>query len=135
MRIVLDTNVLVSALGWDGNERAVLLDAFSEGIDMLISDSIIVEFIEVTSRDKFADIPLDKIAHFLEILMETAEIVDTKTKVTKVKDDEADNRILECAVDGRADYVVTGDRHLLDLKKFKNINILSAGEYLKILRE
>ena len=134
MRIVLDTNVLVSALGWDGNERAVLLETLSEDIDLLLSESIITEFLNVLAQEKFSHIPQKKISLFIEIIIETSILVETKTKVTIIKEDPDDNRILECAIDGKADYIVSGDKDLLNLGKFKNIPIFPTKDMLKILK-
>jgi putative PIN family toxin of toxin-antitoxin system len=133
MRIVMDTNVLVSAFGWDGNERTVLLETLSGEHDLLISADIITEFIHVFSYKKFSHIPVEKICHFLEIMMETSVLIDVKTRISIVKGDPEDNRILECAVDGNADYIVSGDKHLLDLKVYKGIEILNARSFLEIV--
>jgi putative PIN family toxin of toxin-antitoxin system len=130
MRIVLDTNVLASALGWAGNERKVLLSTFSEDIDLLLSEDIISEFIHVISSDKFSYVPVEKISHFLEIIMETSIIIKTNIKITAIKDDPEDNRILACAIEGKADYIVSGDRHLLALGKHEGTRILSARDFL-----
>jgi putative PIN family toxin of toxin-antitoxin system len=135
MRIVLDTNVLVSAMGWDGNERAVLLEAMSKENELLLSDFIVSEFIDVTSRSKFASLSVEKLASFLEIILETAEMVEPSIRINVVKEDEADNRILECAAGGKADYLVTGDRHLLELKTYRKNQIVSAVEMLRIIRK
>lgn len=130
MRLVLDTNVLVSAVGWNGNERAVLLETLSEDTDLLLSETTIAEFLQVLSYEKFSHTPIEKISLFIEIIMETSIIVETKTKISTIKDDPADNRILECAVDGKADYIISGDKHLLDLKEYQGIKILNAKTFL-----
>ena len=130
MKLVLDSNVLISAPGWNGNERAVLLETLSDDMDLLLSEDIINEFLHVLSYDKFASISIEKISLFIEIITETSVIVDTKTKISVVKDDPDDNRILECAVDGNADHIISGDKHLLPLKVYEGIRILSAREFL-----
>lgn len=134
MKVVLDTNVLISALGWNGNEKKVLLETLSDDIDLLLSEDIINEFLHVLSYDKLSHIPIEKISLFVEIIVETSIIVDTKTKLLVIKDDPQDNRILECAVDGKADYVISGDKHLLDLKIYKGIEILNAKAFLNELK-
>ncbi len=130
MKLVLDTNVLVSALGWNGNERAVLLETLSEDIDLLLSEYIITEFLQVLLYDKLSHIPVEKIALFVEIIMKTSIIIDTRTKINVIKDDPNDNRVLECAVDGNADLIISGDKHLLTLEEYKGIRILSARDFL-----
>jgi len=131
MRIVLDTNVLYSALGWDGNEKAVLLRTQSEDVDLLLSEHIISEFIRVLSCNKFTNVSAEKISLFLEIIVETSVFVDTKTRISAIKNDPDDNCILECAYDGKADYIISGDKHLLDLKEYEGIEILNAKSFLK----
>ena len=130
MRIVLDTNVLISALGWNGNERAALLETLSDDMDLLLSEDIINEFFHVLSYDKFANVSIEKIGLFIEIIMETSIIIDTKTNITIVDDDPDDNRILECAVDRKADCIVSGDKHLLNLGEYQGIKILNSRDFL-----
>ncbi len=134
MRLVLDTNVLISALGWNGKERAVLLETLSNNIDLLLSEDIINEFLHVLSYDKFTHLSIEKISLFLEIIMETSIIIDTKTKLSVIKEDPDDNKILECAVDGKADYIISGDKHLLKLEVFEGIKILKANDFLNLLQ-
>ena len=130
MRVVLDTNILISALGWNGNERTVLLETLSSDIDLLLSEDIINEFLHVLSYDKFTHISIEKISLFIEIIMETSIIIDTNTKIFAIKNDQEDNRILECAVDGNAEYIISGDKHLLNLGEYEGIRILNASDFL-----
>jgi len=134
MRVVLDTNILVSALGWDGNERKVLLATLSDDVDLVLSDEIISEMLQVLSYEKLSHIPEDKIGLFLEIIMETAMIIETTSKLAIIKEDPMDNRILECAIDGGAEYIISGDKHLLNLKEYEGIKILKAKEFLGIIK-
>jgi putative PIN family toxin of toxin-antitoxin system len=131
MKVVLDTNVLVSALWWNGNERKVLLATLGENIDLLVSDDILTEFLSVIARKKFANFPRDSIYQFIEIILETAIIVEPIDKINVVKEDSDDNRILECAISGKADYVVTGDCHLLKIREYGGVKIITANEFLK----
>ncbi|MCP2620983.1 putative toxin-antitoxin system toxin component, PIN family, partial [Candidatus Aminicenantes bacterium AC-334-E05] len=55
-------------------------------------------------------------------------------KISEIKNDEPDNRVLECAIEGKANYIISGDKHLLSLKKYKEIEILNAGEFLNRFR-
>ena len=130
MKIVLDINILVSALGWNGNERSVLLETLSDDIDLLLSEDIITEFLHVLSYKKFSHISIEKISLFIEIILETSIVIDTKTKITAIKDDPDDNKILECAIDGHADYIISGDKHLLTLEEYEGIIILNAKKFL-----
>lgn len=62
--------------------------------------------------------------------METANIIETKSRLSVINEDPQDNRVLECAVDGEAEYIITGDKHLLNLKSYKGIKILKVKEFL-----
>lgn len=63
MRIVLDTNILVSAMGWDGNERKVLLTSLSDDIDLVLSDELISELLHVLSYGKFSHLPMENLVN------------------------------------------------------------------------
>jgi putative PIN family toxin of toxin-antitoxin system len=76
MRAVLDTNVLVSALWWEGNERRALLATQNPEVDLLLSDDILTEFLAVVARKKFSGFPREGISQFIEILLETAVLVE-----------------------------------------------------------
>jgi uncharacterized protein len=129
MRLVLDTNVFISAFLWGGNPKAVL-ERILEGSDTLfMSRSILVELGEVLRRPKFA-LDAERIAYFLQAIEETSTLV----AATKIRDkpsrDPADVKILECALAAEADYIVTGDDDLLVLDPYQGIRILSAADYL-----
>jgi uncharacterized protein len=126
--VVFDSNILVSALVFPGKqaERAVL--RIIEGQDqLLISKPIVDEVLRVLAR-KFARDPeeLSRVAVFLSDL---ADMMLPRRRVRVLKDD-ADNRILECAVTGHADLIVTGDQAMLELGAFEGIRLLSLRTYL-----
>ena len=134
MRVVLDTNVLVSALWWKGNERNVLLMTLYDDVDLVVSDALLSEFLNVVAKGKFAGFPHENVSELMEIILETAIYVESAVEVSEIKDDPSDDRILECAVAGKADYIVSGDRHLLKLKEYRGIPITNAKGFLKIAR-
>ena len=68
---------------------------------------------------------------FVKNLIELSQSVDPKEKLEIIEKDPADNRVLEAAVESNADYIITGDNHLLELKEFKNVKILNADEFLR----
>jgi putative PIN family toxin of toxin-antitoxin system len=132
MKAVLDTNVLISAFFWNGNERAVLKKCKDKELEMLISPEMLEE-VETVLKFKFS-VPDDRRADFLRSIIVISELVFPSEEIDEIKSDPADNRILECAASGKADYIVSGDRHLLGLGKYRKIEILNAREMLKILR-
>ncbi len=128
MRIVFDTNIFVSALAIPGGRATEAIVRIIEGNDhLVISKVIIQELLEVLSRKFGRD--QEALAHVAVFLSEIAELIYPKHR-TAVLDDEPDNRILECAVSGHAEMIVTGDRAMLKLGNYEGIKIISLAKYL-----
>ena len=132
MRIVIDTNVLISAIFWAGKPKEILNSARKGYTTFLTSEILLKELIDVlTAKNKPFHITKRQVNFIIKHLKETAEIVVIKSKISICKDD-ADNRVLECAIDGKADYIITGDRHLLTIKEIKGIKIVNTARFLRI---
>lgn len=130
-KIVLDTNTVISALFWKGNPRKVL-DAVKEGKYILLSSiDIEKELIRVLAYPKFGLSPAE-IIPIINDYKNNTSLVNVISKVNIIKADPTDNVFLECALDGKANYILSGDHHLLELGTFKNIPIISAAEFLKL---
>jgi len=127
-KIVIDTNNLISALGWEGNSRDLLIRVINKEYEFIISIKQIEELKRVLDYPKFGFSKEQK-RKFLEVIFEIANVIDTKLKLN-VTDDEKDNMLLECAIEGEADYIISGDNDLLRLKKFRNARIVSVKEFL-----
>jgi len=128
MKVVLDTNQLISAFFWNGNEREVLEKCRAKELDLLISPDILEELDTVLDR-KFS-VPEDKRAEYTRNIILISRLVFPDKKIDVIKIDPPDNRILECAVGGDAEFIITGDNHLLSQKSYKGIKILKAKEFL-----
>ena len=130
MRFVFDTNVVVSALLLaDSIPRQAFDKALSHGT-ILISVPVILELAEVLSRKKLNKYLLeDERMRFLVGLLKEAELVDATETITICRDPQ-DNKFLDLAVSGNADYIVSGDMDLLVLHPFRNIQILTPKEFL-----
>jgi uncharacterized protein len=129
MRIVFDTNVFVSAFGSLGDRAWQALRRILDGEDrLLISKPIIDELLGVLAR-KFSRDPA-YLARTALFLAEVSEVVRA-THQLHVFADDPDNRILECAIAGRADAIVTGDRAILKLGRYANVRIVSLRAYLE----
>jgi putative PIN family toxin of toxin-antitoxin system len=129
MRVVFDTNILVSALVFPGGQGETALRRIVEDTDQLIlSRPILDELLDVLGR-KFAR-DAEELAHVAVFLTELAVIVAPKRRLHIVQD-EPDNRILECAVAGRAEAIVTGDKALLALKRYGDTRMLALRDYLE----
>ena len=129
MRVVFDTNIFISALVIPGCLAEKAVSRIIAGLDELaISPDIIKEVLSVLSA-KFGR-EREAISHVAVILLELGELVRPDQRV-RVFRDEPDNRILECAVFGKADRIVTGDKEMLRLKEVKGLKIASLREYLE----
>ena len=130
-KIVLDTNTLVSAVGWKGAPRKVLDLCIDDKLKIVTSNELIDEFIEVIFRPKFKFIQEEIKLTIIRAIISISDIVDPKMKLNIIKDDEKDNKFLECALTGNAKFIISGDSHLLKLKEFEGIKIVNASKFLK----
>lgn len=132
IKVVLDTNVLVSALISTRSNPSLLLDAAGKSYLLFTSKEILDEFEDVISRDKFG-FSDGKINTAIEAILSFSEIVNPKVRLNIIKADPDDNKILECAVACGASYIVSGDKHLLELKEYESIKIISPKIALDLL--
>lgn len=129
-RVVFDTNIFLSAFIFGGNPRKVFEFARFKKIKLLTSTSILTEF-AARLRDKF-DWEVSDIADAVRTVGYSSELIKS-FRILKVIEDDPDNRILECALEGKADFIVSGDHQLLDLKEFEEVRIISARELMSII--
>jgi putative PIN family toxin of toxin-antitoxin system len=132
MRVVIDTNVLLSALR-GGSTRAILDVMSTRRFALLTSEPLLRELRNVLSRPEWINAlePSD-CNELLSIIHEAATFVTPTQSITACRDPE-DDALLECAIAGRADYLVTGDRDLLTLHPFRGIAIVRPAEFLRLL--
>lgn len=129
MKVVLDTNIYISAILFGGECEKVIQILKEHHIEILISDFILKE-IELILRKKFHWPEQEIRLTLYDIEMKTT-IVDTHSKIRIIKQKISDNKILECAIDGRADLIITGDtKHIQPLKEYKGITIASPGFFI-----
>lgn len=128
MKVVFDTDVFVSALVFPGGNGERAMQRIIDGRDrLLVSRAIISELLAVLAR-KFAR-DREELARVAVFVAGIAELIETSSTL-EVLSNRADNRILECAVDGGAELVVTGDKEMLVLEEHVGIRIVSLAEYL-----
>ena len=132
MKIVCDTNILISAYRFaKGKPDQVLEKVRHREIELIVSPAILLEFQNVLRR-KF-DCSESLIRALTKNLERISEKVTPSLRLSAIKEDEPDNRILECAVEGNCDYIISGDEHhILPLREYKGIKILRASEFLKL---
>ena len=130
MQVVIDTNVLLSATFWTGKPKQLLNKVRRLEITFLTSEILLSELKEVLVRqDKPFKLSENEAERILKALREIAEIVRTDSQVT-ICEDDSDNRVLECATDGSAECIITGDVHLLSLRDFQGTKIVTVREFL-----
>ncbi len=130
MRVVIDTNVLISATFWPGKPKQLLNQVRRGKIIFLTSEVLLAELKEVLTReDKPFKLSAKESERVAAEIRDLAEVVQPHNVVSRCRD-ETDNRVLECAVDGRADWIITGDRHLLELQSFEGIEITTVANFL-----
>ncbi len=130
LKVVMDTNVLVSGLNFGGRPREVLDLTRRRELELCLSPFILAELKAVLQEDfGWSEQHTQEVT---EEIRAKATLVEPQIRVSAIKDKEADNRILECAVAAEAQYIISGDRrHLLPLKEYQGIVILSPTEFLK----
>jgi uncharacterized protein len=134
LRVTPETNILVSGLVFRrGKPHQLLRTALDGVVSMIVSQAIIDETTGVLARKFGASI--DDIAEAKAIIADAARTITPTVQLDVVKEDPPDNRILECAVTAGADYIITGDKDLLRLRRYDSINIITVSEFLELLQK
>ncbi len=133
-RLVLDTNVLISALVFGGVPREILYLIIAGEVDCFISIPILEELHAVLQRPKFG-LSAEQAQSIIEELSDLCDIVAPSVSVRAVKEDPDDDRILECALQAKADVIVSGDTHLLALATYGGTRILNPADFLRQMRK
>ncbi|MEK6943011.1 MAG: putative toxin-antitoxin system toxin component, PIN family [Nanoarchaeota archaeon] len=138
LKLVLDTNTIVSAFFWEGNEAELFRKIEQGRARAYISNEILKEVEEVIKRPKFdkvmknAGLTQDQI---IQKIVSIFHFVISPKLDIKVCRDEKDNKFLECAESAKVDYLISGDEDLLSLKEYKGISIVRTWEILQLLAE
>ena len=131
MRVVLDVNILVSALIKSGKPRQLLFKIAEKKIQLVLSRGILEEFLEVTEHPKVKRyVDENDVVAFLRVLGNIATVVKARSKFEVVEEDPDDDVVLRTAYDAKAEYLVSGDRHLLLLEEFRKIKIVTVNQML-----
>ncbi len=130
-KIVFDTNVLISSTLWDNSvAQKFLFRCIKENIQIFSSQEIIEEYKEILARD--FDYKEQEIGEILEKILQFINLVNPKNKIDVIKEDVDDNKIIECAVESKSEYIISYDKHLLKLKEFQGIKIVRPEEALAL---
>ena len=134
MRAVLDTNVLISSVISTGVPHEIVVKGFSSEYQIVVSVATLTEFRDTLLKypEKF-QMDEGDVQQEVETIRYFAEFVDPDEEITAVEDDPDDDKFLEAAVAGNVDYIVSGDRHLLDLDSFQGIEIVEPRAFYERL--
>lgn len=139
MRVVIDTNVIISRFLSPHGTPASILACWEHGLfELIVTDAILAEYLRVLSYDRLRahhGMTPDEIAQVVEGFRSFGALVEPPETITTIIDDPSDNRFLEAAVAGHSDYIVSGDPHLLRVGEYRGIQILQPAAFLAMLRE
>jgi len=132
IRIAIDTNIMVGAMMKPTGASRKILDMWVEGrLSLLVTRQIRREYLNILSQRW---VKSDWVAEFNGRIDDHAEMVVPEERIRIINEDPSDNMFLECAVAGKADYIITSDRHLLDLKRFGETEIVTPSRFLKLVQ-
>lgn len=132
IKIVIDTNVYLSAIIFGGSPRKVIELAKGKRVKAYTSTLILLEVSEKLNKKFSWD--QEKVQVVLKAISKIAEVVTPKIKLKVVKENHSDNKVLGCAMVADADYIVTGDKHLLNLKSFEKTKIVTSSDFLRAVK-
>ena len=134
MKVVIDTNVFISGIFWEGNFSSEIIDALkNKEIQSICSLEIIEEIVKTLSNFRI-QMNKELIDNWKDIILKNSIMVKPIKKIDIVKDDPDDNKFIEAAIEGRAEYIISQDKHLLKIKEYEGIKILNPSDFIKILK-
>ena len=130
MKIVLDANIFISSFFWGGNPRLVLERVITGKDELYVTKEILDEIELVMGRPKF-HVKKEEVDYFINSIEEIGNKIVPKRQINNASRDKTDNKYIECAIAANVDYIISGDIHLLELKEYKNVKIVTAKDYLE----
>lgn len=132
-KVVIDTNVFISAFGWDGKPEAVLRLMEQRKVVNFITNDIYTELQRVVAYPKLKFSPTLQV-NILEFVFSWSRFVKPKEAVSVIEDDPDDDKFLACAISANASAIISGDPHLLSLGSYRNIPIMTPAQFLNLKR-
>jgi putative PIN family toxin of toxin-antitoxin system len=140
IKVVLDTNVLISAtLSQKGKPAQILMLAREGKIELLFSTATtkelwdVLHYQRIKARLEKLKIPLSLAEEFLKGLVKASTLVLVNMEVDVIKDDPSDNVFLACAIEGQANFIISGDNHIKALEHYQEIQIMDPAEFLELM--
>lgn len=130
MRIILDTNVFISGIFFSGPPSQILKAWEKQRLQIVLSQQILVEY-QIVAENISSKFPLVDISPIIELITIYGQFIDTQGVEITICEDPDDDKFIECAIAGKCDIIVSGDRHLLKLADYKGIKILKPRDFLE----
>lgn len=133
LKVVIDTNVIISAgISQKGNPAKIFELILAKEIQNYTSPEIISEIEEVFHREKILKLMnTEDIQFMIENFKQFSKIIVSEKRFQTVLEDPDDDKFLDCAVESNSDFIITGDPHLLEIRKFKNTKIITPKEFMQ----
>ena len=131
IKVVLDTNIIISAILFGGKPRQILQWIIQGKINAFISPAMLTDFKEVLVRPKFC-LTNEECYAIIKEIEDLFFLVFPKRRITLIKDDPDDNAILECAFTADVEYIISGDHHLLNFDSFEGVKIIPLAKFFQI---
>ena len=130
-KVLLDTNIFISAVGWKGKPKVIFEKCLNGELELVTSPEQMEELQRVLEYPRLQFTEKQK-ETFISLILEIATMVEITGKVKVIEEDPDDDIMIETAVVGNVDYIISGDPHLLKLKEFAKVKIVTANEFLGI---
>ncbi|MES0338201.1 MAG: putative toxin-antitoxin system toxin component, PIN family [Candidatus Magnetobacterium sp. LHC-1] len=138
IRVVLDTNVFVSAILYPDSKPARIIQLAKEkNIELVLSQAILDEIERVLRYphlQRYHNYSLEEVNEFIKGWKYLSEITHGLVEADIIKDDPSDNKYIECAIEGKADFIISGDNHLATLRSFYGIEIVTPDVFLQYFK-
>ncbi|MCK9266399.1 putative toxin-antitoxin system toxin component, PIN family [bacterium] len=133
LKVVIDTNIFISATLFSGEANRLVSLWQKNYIQLLMSKQVLEEYLRALNYPKFGltEIQIKYITE--EVLLPYIFPLIVKRKISIIKNDLSDNKFLSLALEGKADFIISGDKHILELKKIENIRIVSLKEFFSFV--
>ena len=130
MNVVIDTNVIASAMFFGGRPRQLLELLMNHRIHAYVTQEIINEY-QDTSNELISRYPNKPVLLPLNLIIKECHLIESQSKITVCRDPD-DDKFLECAIDSKCLYIVSGDKDLLSIKNYRDVQIVTVADFLNL---
>jgi uncharacterized protein len=127
IRLTFDTNIWISSTLWDNSVSRKLLDKLIlQSKEIFVTEDILEEYAEILKRD--FNLSEEEIKEKIDIILSIAKVIEPSVNIEIVKEDADDNKVIECALESKSEYIISYDNHLLKLKEYQGIKMVRPEE-------